>query len=86
MLFISKSFASISNVIELGISTSDFDNPKLSCNPGNAIPTAIAFFPLSTTFPFVTVIFSLLSLFINNPATTINGVYIFSVFPFIFTL
>ena len=85
MLFISKSSASIVNSIVFGISILSLEIPKLSCNPGKHIAIAIFLLPLSIIFPFV--IFTFLKLLsITVPATTINGVYIFSYFPFTFTV
>ena len=59
--------------ILLGISISSLDNPKLSCNPGAAIPTTIVLVPSSITLPEDTVILLAFSFFIIVPATTTKG-------------
>ena len=85
MLFISKFVVSIVISIDVGISNVSLSMFKLSCIPGNVSPTTIVLLPSSIAFPFVTSMFLLLSLFMYVPVATTNGVYIFSVFPFIWT-
>ena len=84
--FVSKSVASIVISILLGISTSSTETPKLSCNPGIAIPITVVFVPSSITFPFDIVMFWLFSFFTIVPATTTNGTYIFTFLPFTVTV
>ena len=66
----------------LGITTSLEFIPKLSCSPGIANPIAIDDSPLSIILPFEISIFLLCSLSMAVPATTTNGVYILTYFPF----
>ena len=86
MLLVSKFVASIVISTSLGISTSFFDTPKLSCKPGIAIPTTTDFVPSSITFPDDTSIFLAFSFSIIVPATTTNGTYILTFLPFISTV
>ena len=83
---ISKFVASIVISISFGISTSDFDTPRLSCNPGIAIPAIIVLLPSSTTFPDDIVTFLALSFLIIPPVTTTKGTYILTLFPLTFTV
>ncbi len=86
ILLDSKSSASIVISILLGISIVFLLTPKLSCKPGIAIPITTVLLPSFINLPFETVMFLLLSFFIIFPATTTNGVYIFTFFPLILTI